>query len=183
MHNQTLFEQGFDIHPLFHEQDGDTDITGDYMSMRDYSRCYILLRKGGSEDVDTGSVQILQATSATGGSAKGVTVRRCWYKVGTMTAQGTWNAVSVGSGTPDDILSFGSAAGTGGTLVTVADVNTDAFLLLIEVLAEDLDIANGFKFITAFIEGDEVNNACKYTADAILANGAYQQAIPLSPLA
>lgn len=182
MHNQTFFEQGFDIHPLFHQQDGDTDITGDYISLRDYPRAYILVRKGGSEDVDTGSVQILQALNAAGDSAKGLTISRCWYKIGTMTAQGTWTAVSVGSGVPDDIVSFGSAAGTGGTLIS-ADVNTSPLWLLIEVLASDLDIANGFKFITAFIEGDEVNNACLYSADVILANGAYRQAIPLSPLA
>lgn len=180
--NRTFFEHGQDIHPLFFQQDGDTDVTGDWMNMRDYSRALILLHKAGSEDVDTGSVQILQATDNAAGSAKGVTVRRCWYKLGTMTAQGTWTAVTVGSGTPDDILSFGSAAGTGGTVVTASDVNTSPLSLAIEVLADDLDIANGFKYITAFIEGDEVNNACLYSAFWIGTGGANGQAVPLSPL-
>jgi hypothetical protein len=182
MYNRTIFEQGFDLHPLFFQQDGDTDVTGDWINMRDYSRAYILLHKGGTEDVDTGSVQVLQATDNAAGSAKGVTVRRCWFKQGTMTSQGTWTATTVGSGTPDDILSFGSAAGTGGTVINVTDVNTSAFLLLIEVLAEDMDVANGFDHITAFVEGDETNNACLYTAYAILANGSHKQAVPLSPL-
>lgn len=181
MFNQTLFESGYDIHPLFFQQDGDTDITGDWISLRDYERVYVLLIKGGSEDVDTGSVAFLQATDNAASGAKALACRRCWYKTGTMTGQGTWTPVTVGSGTPDDSLAFGSSATTGSTSV-VSDVNTSPLYLLCELLAEDLDAANGFDHFTAFVEGDEVNNSCLYTALAILANGSFRGAIPLNPL-
>lgn len=181
-HNQTLFESGIDVHPFFFQQDGDTDITGDYFSMRDYGRLNVLLIKAGSEDVDTGSISFLQATDASGSGAKALNCRRCWYKIGTMTGQGTWTAVTVGSGTPDDSLAFGSSATAGSTLVT-SDVNTSPLYLLCEILAEDLDVANGFKFVTVFMEGDEVNNACLYSCLGILSGGNFQSAVPLSPLA
>lgn len=182
MKNATLFEQGIDIHPFFFQQDGDTDITGDYFSFRDYDRINVLLIKAGTEDVDTGSIAFLQATTAAGGSAKAVNCRRCWYKIGTMTAQGVWTAVTVGSGTPDDSLAFGSSATAGSTLVT-SDVNTDALYLLCEILAADMDVANGFKFLAPFMEGDESNNTVLYSCLGILGNGCNLQAVPLSPLA
>lgn len=180
--NTSLLEIA-DIHPLFHEQDGDTDITGDYICAKHYGKIYVLLRKGGSEDVDTGSIAFLQASDASGTGAKALNCRKCWYKLGTMTSQGTWTAVNVGSGTPDDSLAFGSSATAGSTLVTSSDVNTSAFLLLCELLPEDFDVANGFDFFTAFMEGDEVNNACKYTADAILLHSKYGQSVPLTAIA
>lgn len=182
MFNRSLFEQGIDIHPLFFQQDGDTDITGDWIKIRDYDRAYVLLIKAGSEDVDTGSIAFLQATDNAAGSSKAVNCRRCWYKTGTLTGQGLWTAVEVGSGTPDDSLAFGSSATAGSTLV-VTDVNTSPLYLLCELLAEDFDGAGGFDFFTAFMEGDESNNAVLYSAIAILSNGAYKQAVPLTPLA
>ena len=182
MKNATFFEQGQDVHPFFFQQDGDTDITGDYFSFRDYERIGVLLIKAGTEDVDTGSISFLQATDASGTSAKAVNCRRCWYKTGTMTAQGVWTAVTVGDGTPDDSLAFGATVTAGSTRV-VADVNTNALYLLCEILAVDMDVANGFKFLAPFMEGDEVNNACLYSCIGLLTGGVYQQAIPLSPLA
>jgi hypothetical protein len=177
MFNKTFFEAGFDFHPLFVQQDGDSDVTGDLVNMEHYDRIYLLLRKAGSEDVDDGSLQVLQATVAAGSDVKGVNVRRCWYKKGTMTAQGVWTEVVLT--TPDDLLGFGATAN--GTRV-VADVGTDALYLLVEVLNTDLDLNNGFKFVTGKIEGDESNNAVLYTLDAILAGGSYAGAIPVDPL-
>lgn len=180
-HNANLFEQGIDIHQLFHESDGNTDITGDWISMRDYRRAYIRLKKGGSEDVDAGALQILQATSAAGAGSKALSVSRAWYKTGAMTGQGVWTKVDVAN----SLLGFGSTlAVTAGTADRViADVDTGVFDMIVEIKAEELDAANGFKFVTGFIEGDDVNNSVLYSADIILANGAFPQAIPLNPLA
>jgi hypothetical protein len=180
-HNSNLFEQGIDIHQLFHETDGNTDITGDWISMRDYRRAYIRLKKGGSEQVDNGALQLLQATSAAGAGSKALSVSRAWYKTGAMTGQGVWTKVDVAN----SILAYGaSLAPTNGAADRVIpDVTTNVFDMIVEVKAEELDAGNGFKFVTAFIEGDDVNNSVLYSADIILANGAFPQAIPLNPLA
>jgi len=181
MHNRNFFENGGDLHPLFWESDGNTDITGDWISMRDYTRALVVLVKQGTEDVDAGALQLLQAVSASGGSSKALSVSNCWYKTGTMTAQGTWTKVAVSN----SLLAYGSTtAVTNGTADrVVADVDTAAIWLAAEVQVTDLDVANGFKFITAFIEGDDVNNTVLYSAFVILFNGEFPQAIPLSPLA
>lgn len=181
MFNATFFEQGQDIHPLFFQQDGDTDITGDWAKIAHYDRAYVLLIKAGTEDVDTGSIAFLQATDNAATGSKALNCRKCWYKTGTMTGQGTWTEVEVGDGTPDDSLAFGSSVTAGSTRV-VADVNTDALYLLCELLASDFDVDGGFDHFTAFIEGDESNNAVLYSALAILSGGQFPQSIPLSPL-
>lgn len=181
MFNRSILESGYDIHPLFFQQDGDSDVTGDWIKFAHYERAYVLLIKAGTEDVDTGSVAFLQASDNAATGSKALNCRRCWYKTGTMTGQGTWTEVSVGSGTPDDSLAFGATVTAGSTRV-VADVNTDALYLLCELLAEDMDVGGGFDHFTAFLEGDEVNNTVLYSALAILANGSFTGAIPLSPL-
>jgi hypothetical protein len=177
----SLFEKGLDIHPLVWQTDADSDVSMDWVSLKNYDRVYLLLVKGGSEDVDDLGIEVKQATDTAGTGSKALAVSRCWYKKGTMTAQGTWTEVNVGSGTADDFISFGSAVPTGATRV-VADVNTDALHLLIEVKAEDLDSNGGFNAVSATIEGDNVNNACLVSCLAILADGAYPRAIPASPL-
>ena len=179
-HNCTLFEEGIDIHPLFWEQDANTDVTGDWIKFNHYAKASILLMKAGTEDVDTGSITFQQATTNTGTSAKALNCRRCWYKQGTMTAATVWTAGTLA--TPDDIIGWGSAAPTGGTLVVATDTNTDAFCLLAELQAVDMDSGGGFDFFNAIMEGDEVNNAALYSAYVILHGGYYPQAIPLNPL-
>ena len=183
-HNRTLFEEGIDIHPLFFEQDGNTDITGDWINCKHYAKASILLHKAGTEDVDTGTISFQQASSATGTGAKAVNCRRAWFKQGAMTAATVWTAGALT--TPDDALAFGSAAGSTvpiGTLIVTTDTNTDAFSLLAEIQMADMDFPDGFNFLTAFMEGDEVNNTVLYSCFIILHGGYYPKAIPLNPLA
>ena len=181
MYNAGFFESGNDIIPLLNQVDADTDVTGDWVKLTNYERCLLLIAKYGTEDVDTLGFQIYQATSAAGGSAKACSgLFRYWYKQGTLTSQTVWTAGQLT--TADDILGIGSAAPTGGTLVVATDTNTDAALLAVEVLAQDLDLANGFDWLTVNIEGDEVNNACLVSAWAILSNGKFRQKTPLSAI-
>lgn len=176
-----FFDAGFDVIPLINQGDADTDITGDYVSMRNYDTCTILVAKYGSEDVDTIGVQILQATDVSGTSEKAVSAKFPYrFKQGTLTSQTVWTAGQLT--TADDILGVGSAAPSGGTLVTTVDVNTDAFLLAIDVRAADLDASNGFDCLTVKIEGDEVNNALLMSAWAILGNSRYPQKVPISAI-
>ncbi len=180
--NMNFFECGMDIIPLINQGDADTDITGDWVKLTNYSRCLLLIAKYGTEDVDTLGFQVYQATTAAGGSAKGVSALfPYWYKQGTLTSAGTWTAGRLT--TADDILGVGSAAPTGGTLVVGTDTNTDAFLLAIDVQATDLDLDNGFDWLTVNIEGDETNNAVLISAWAILSGGRFPQNAPLSAIA
>ena len=179
--NCDFFEAGNDIIPLINEADANTDITGDWVKMTNYDRAVLLIAKYGTEDVDTLGFQVYQATSAAGGSAKKVDALFPYrYKQGTLTSQTVWTAGQLT--TADDILGVGSAAPTGGTLVVATDTNTDAFLLAISVQASDLDLSNGFDWLTVNVEGDEVNNAVLISAWAILSGGRFPQKVPLSAI-
>lgn len=170
-----------DIIPLVNQGDADTDITGDWVKMRDYTRATLLIAKYGTEDVDTLGFQIVQATDASGTSSKGVSAKYVYYyKQGTLTSQTTWTRGQLSSA--DDILGVGSAAPTGGTLAVATDTNTDAVLLAIEIEAAFLDADNGFDWLTVQIEGDESNNAVLVSAWLILHGGKYPQATPLSAI-
>lgn len=179
--NAGFFSRGMDIIPLVNEGDANTDITGDWVSMKNYDRCMILIAKYGTEDVDTLGFQVYQATTNTGTSAKGVSALFPYaYKQGVLTSQATWTTGRLT--TADDILGVGSAAPTGGTLVVATDTNTDAFLLAIDVQASDMDIDGGFDFLTVQIEGDEVNNTCLISAWAILMGSRFPQVTPLTAI-
>jgi hypothetical protein len=177
----SFFEAGNDIHPLVWQSDANSDLSMDWVSLKNYDRAYVYLIKGGSEDVDDLGVELKQATDTAGTGSKALAVSRCWYKTGTMTAQGTWTEVNVGSGTADDFISFGASVPSGATRV-VADVNTNALHLLIEVKSDDLDVNGGFNSISATIEGDNVDNAVLVSALAILTDSYFPRAIPASPL-
>lgn len=180
--NKTFFECGFDIIPLANQADANSDITGDWIKLTNYDRVGILLAKYGSEDVDDLGLQFLQATDAAGTSSKALSLpanRPIWYKTGTLTLQTTWTKTSVTSAV--DGMAFGSAVPTGFTRI-VADVNTSALLLYTELLATDLDVDNSFDWMTAFIEGDNVDNACLVSIWAILMGGRFKQITPLSAI-
>lgn len=181
-HNRSLFEAGCDIIPLVNQADANTDITGDWIKLTNYARVGILLAKYGSEDVDDLGLQFLQATDASGASSKALSLpanRAIHYKTGTLTSQTVWTKTSLSAAA--DGLAFGSSVPTGFTR-TVADVNTNALLLYTELLASDLDVDNQFDWMTAFIEGDNVDNSCLVSIWAILMGGAYSGAIPLSAI-
>jgi hypothetical protein len=180
-HNRNFFEMGCDYINLAHETDADTDFDSDWVKLTHYGRALVIIKKLGSEDVDTLGFQFLQALTAAGGSAKALNVSRYWTKQGTMTSQGTWTRGVLA--TPDDIVGIGSAAPSGGSLITAVDVNTDACMVAIEILASDLDADNGFDWIAVRVEGDEVNNAAKVSIDVILYAGSYPQPVPLSAIA
>ena len=182
-HNRSFFERGQDIIPLFNESDANTDITGDWVKLRDYTRVAVLLAKYGTEDVDDLGLQFLQATSATGTSSKALNFPangRIAYKTGTLTSQTVWTQFTPSTSTIDGIA-FGSSVPSGFTRV-VADVNTSALLLLAEFQTTELDADGGFNWFTAFIEGDNVNNACLLSCWAILMGGRFPQATPLSAI-
>lgn len=179
--NGSFFESGFDMIPLLNQVDADTDVTGDWIKLTNYQRVMFFVAKYGSEDVDTLGFQIVQATDATGTGVKGVNVSRYWTKQGTLTSQGLWTAGTLT--TPDDIIGIGSAAPTGGTLIVGTDVDTNPAIVAVDLLATDLDVNNGFDWVTLRIEGDEVNNAALVSAWAILMGARFGQLVPTNVIA
>lgn len=181
--NGGLFERGCDIIPLFQESDANTDITGDWVKLRDYARVGVLLCKWGTEDVDDLGLQLLQATAAAGTGSKALNFPangRIFYKTGALTSQTVWTAVAASTSTIDG-MAFGSTVPTGFTRA-VADVNTDALMMYAEFETTALDIDGGFDWFTAFVEGDNVNNACLLTCFAVLMDGRFPQNVPLSAI-
>lgn len=178
--NASFFEAGNDIIPVLNQVDADTDVDGDWIKMAHYDRVLFVIAKYGTEDVDTLGFQFVQATDASGTSAKGVNVSRYWYKQGTLTSQTTWTQGVLS--TPDDIVGVGSSAPTGGSLIVATDTNTSAVVVAVDILASDLDVSNGFDWVTIRIEGDELNNACLVSAWAILSGSRYAQTVPLSAI-
>lgn len=177
--NGSFFGCGMDFINLVHESDADTDFDTDWIKLTNYGRALFIIKKLGSEDVDTLGFQFVQATS-NAGTAKGVSVSRYWTKQGTMTSQTVWTQGTLT--TPDDIVGIGSAAPAGGTLIVGTDVNTDACIVAIDLLATDLDVNNGYKWVAVRVEGDEVNNAAKISIDVILMDGRFPQTVPLSAI-
>lgn len=178
--NAGLFESGCDIIPLINQGDGNgAALTGDWVKLTNHARIGILLAKYGSEDVDDGSLQFLQATDAAGTGSKALSLpanRPYWYKTGTLTSQTVWTKAAIT--TAVDGLAFGSSVPSGSTRA-VADVNTSALLLYTELLATDLDVDAGFDWVTAYL-GNNANNALLFSAWAVLMGGRFPQITPLS---
>lgn len=187
MFNAGFLEQN-DFHVLFWQSDADTDITGDYISLDNHDSATIFVVKGGSEDVDDIAIEISQATSAAGAGVKALNVRNLWTKSGAFTTTGTWTNNKLT--TPDDCLGIGSslsvtsinALGSVTATRAVADVNTGALVLAIEVQASDLDVSGGFKYVTVRVEGDNVNNACLLSAFILLKDARFAPSIAISPI-
>jgi hypothetical protein len=180
--NRSFFEAGCDIIPLINQGDGNgAALTGDWIKLRDYDRVGILLAKYGSEDVDDGSLQFLQATDAAGTGSKALSLpanRPIWYKTGTLTSQTVWTKTSLSAAA--DGLAFGASVPSGHTRA-VADVNTSPLLLYTELQAADLDVDNQFDWVTAYL-GNNANNAVLFSAWGILQGGSYPQTVPLSAI-
>lgn len=185
--NEAFLERN-DFHVLFWQSDADTDITGDYVKLDQHERCTFFVIKGGSEDVDDIAIEISQAKDASGTDVKALDVSRVWVKSGAFASTGAWTATELS--TPDDCLAIGSstsvtsinAAGSVTATRIVADVNTGAVVVAIDVRASSLDNANGFKYATVRIEGDNVNNACLMSAVALFNNAYYGQLVPVNPI-
>jgi hypothetical protein len=180
--NGSFFESGLDYINLAHETDANTDFVTDYIKMTNYQRVLILVKKLGAEDVDTLGFAFVQATSAAGAGVKALEVSRYWTKVGVQTATGLWVAGTLT--TPDDVIGIGSAVTTLPSVSTqvVADVDTAAAIVAVDIMATDLDINNGFKWLAVSVEGDEVNNAALISIDAILMGARFAGPVPTNAI-
>lgn len=176
--NKTFFESGFDIVPDVVAGDANSDLTGDWIRMRNYERAYLVLIKPAGTAGDDLSIHLQQAVDASGTSAKDLTFTRLWYKKASATndfsTTNTWTAVTLTTATADlDLVSV-----NGDDLAT----DTVGAVVIVEVLASSLDADNGFDFVNNIIEGDDIANALIINIFWLMANGKYPQAVPLTVL-
>lgn len=175
--NQTFFEAGYDIIPDIVAGDANSDLTGDWISLRNYERAYLVIIKPAGSAGDDLAIHLQQATDAAGTSAKDLNWTRLWYKKGStnsFAAVPTWTAITLATAASDVDLD-GAATGD-------LALDTSGAVIIVEVLAQSLDISGGFCFVNNIIEGDDVGNALVLNQFWLMANGKFKQAVPLTAI-
>lgn len=99
---------------------------GDFVSLKNYRRCTIIIAVDNATTVTGGAITLIQATEVAGSTTKALAMTRMWANT------------DVGAG---DTLT--KTAVTSDTFTTSTTDNKN-LLYVIEVLAEDLDVANGY---------------------------------------
>lgn len=99
---------------------------GDYVSMKNFRRLTIIIPVLNATTVTGGAITLLQATAVAGTGAKALAMTRMWANTD-CAAGDTLTATAVVSDT-----------------FTTDTTNSKQLLYVIEVLAEDLDLANNF---------------------------------------
>ncbi len=175
MFNSNFFEQGFDLVPDSVFADANADVSGDWVDLSNYERAYALVAKGAGVAGDDLQLTINQATDNAGTGSKGLTVSKLWYKVGTLSSVGTWSSLELA--TAASTLDLSNLEGTD------LQFDTNAGVVLIEAMVDQLDVTNGFRYVQLFSEGDAIATASTNIFTAwILAGSHYPQPTPLNPL-
>ncbi len=99
---------------------------GDYVSLKNYRRLTILLSILNGSTVTGGAVTLIQATEVAGSTTKALAMTRMW--------------ANTDCGASDTLV---KTAVTSDTFTTNTS-NAKQLMYVIEVLAEDLDVANGY---------------------------------------
>ena len=128
------FLQTMNIQPAINIQTAAAARSGDWVSLENYASVVIVAHAEVGAAADDVAVTVRQATSNSGGSAKGLTPRRGWRKQGaTLDVGGAYDHV-----TPGTFDSVNHAIGMEGENIN---------MVLIEVGADELDVAGGFSFL------------------------------------
>ena len=133
--------------------DQNADLTGDWVSFKNYKRCLVVFHKAAGTAGDDPSIRLQQATDVSGTSAKALNFTHIYHKIGAtaISAVGVFTRVDLTTATDDlDLVSVNSV-----DLVT----DTGETMICVEVQASDLDVTNGFDCMNLIIEGDDVANA------------------------
>lgn len=174
--NQGFFEKN-DVVNLILNQDANSDVTSDVIKVSDYERAYVVLTKPAGTAGDDLSIAMYQSVDASNTSGKALTFEKIWHKVGAtaLTATAAWTAVTLTTATADlDLVAVNST-----DLVT----DTNAAMVAVEIPTDTLDHANGFDYITLFIEGDDIGNALTISAEVILCNRRHASDVPPNVIA
>ena len=102
---------------------------GDYVSLKNYHRCTIIIPVLNGNTVTGGVITLLQATDVAASGAKELALTRMWANTD-CAASDTLTKTAVTSNT-----------------FTTGTTNSKILLYVVEVLSEDLDVAGGFDCI------------------------------------
>lgn len=173
MFNTRLLES-INIVGAFPPADMNTDKDGDYVSLKNYDGCLVVVHKAAGTAGDDISIKLDQATDVAGTGTKALTFNHLYAKVGTQTGVGTFTKYTFTA--TDDL----DTVSVGGTDLLADDVEA---LFVVDIRACDLDVTNGFDCFRLTIEGDDLGNACIGAALYILYGARYPSATPLSAIA
>lgn len=109
--------------------------TGDYVSLKNYKHLTVVFFKAAGTAGDDPTLALTQATDVAGTGVKALTFTELFVKQGTLTAIGEFTKVTQ------------SAAGS----YTEATSAESQAIWVVEIDAEDLDIANGFTCVKAAV--------------------------------
>ena len=172
---ETMFEAGYDIVPDLIQSDINADVTGDRVNLQNWERAYYVLSKPAGVAGDDPVLNFKQHTAASGGTSAALTISKLWAKVGVMSALGTWTTYVLS--TAVSALDLQTVGGTD----LVAD--TQAAVVIVEVRADSLNVASGYKFVSVDYTGTDIGNALLVNAMWHLYGNRYPQALPLTSLA
>jgi hypothetical protein len=169
----TRLLESINLVSAFPPADLNTDKDGDYVSLKHYEGCLVVVTKAAGTAGDDISLKLDQATAVAGTGTKALTFNHVYAKVGTGTATGTFTKYT---GTATDDLDTVSAFGTD---LLADDVEA---MFVVDVRASDLDVSGGFDCFRLTIEGDDLSNACIGHALYILYGARYPGPIPLTAI-
>lgn len=190
--NMTLLEAGIDIVPdqiNVNIGTGGGGLTGIWVSMVRYHKAYWLIQCPGGNAGDDLTISPLQATTIGGAGSKALAFSRFWTKAGaTMNTVGVWTQYDLT--TPSSALVLNSVTGLSTNLsgqaetAPAVDLAIEALqqLILVEISATDLDLANNFAFVSAGLTQLGSVSTCTTSTFWILKDNKYPQQLPLSPL-
>ena len=168
MHNSRLLES-INIVTGTPPTDGNSSFTSDYISLKNYSGCLVVVTKAAGTSGDDISLQLYQATDVAATGEKALTcIRNVYSKVGTQTSTGAWTRTDMTATADYDT----AALTTGGV----------EGLFVLDVRGSDLDADNGFDCITFKNDGADLGNACNMTVHYILYGANYPQKLPTTAI-
>jgi hypothetical protein len=144
--------------------------SGDWVSMRDYGRCAIVVFKAVGTAGDDPTIAVKQAQAVAGTNAKALAFTTVYKKqaASNLLAVGTYTKTT--SDTPATNDAFNTTLGTWSN----TDLAEQAAIIVIDIKAEDLDADNGFDCVQVSI-ADIGTNAQLGSALYILGEPRYQK--------
>lgn len=156
--------------------DLDAAATVDWVSLKNYDGCLVVLVMGTGTAGSDPSVILVQATDVAGTSSKALNcIRRLYYKIGTFTSVNTWSSIAITTATGDiDTVSVNGATDLAGDAAQC--------MLLVDVRASDLDVDNGFDCLSYTWDDADIGAAKIGTILFIPYGARYPQATPLTAI-
>lgn len=140
--------------------------TGDYVSLKNFERCTILVVKAAGVAGDDPVITVTQAQDVAGTGVKALNFTRVDAKVGVQTGIGVFTTVSQAAGNTYTDLVSAEAQG----------------IFAIEFKAEDLDVNNGFDCLKVAIPDTGAGGAQLLTALYVLRGGKFNPALNTSAI-